>query len=184
VILTASLLAEVLADLAARVASTGSNVTVHVVGGAAIAIGVHPQRDATQDVDVWLNTDATGRRVVEEVAARIADERGWSRSWLNEEARGFIPESVGGKGSPDWQPYCAIDDVAVVVAHPRILFAMKLHAARGRRDFPDLAVLAGPAGIDSAATASALFEEYFPYDELKPRAREWLAAFFGGEAAG
>lgn len=178
-ILDARLVADVLAELATRAADAGVEATVHVVGGAAIAIAYDADRDATRDVDAWLNADERSKQGLLAVAEQIAVERGWPSDWLNEQAVVFFPDSVGGKGSPDWRGVCEVGGVAVVVAGERILFAMKLHAARGRRDFPDLAVLASVVGVSSVADAEAVFDEYYPRDSLKPAARRWLTSFFG-----
>ena len=72
----------------------------------------------------------------------------------------------------------AAGDVKVTVAVERVLFAMKLRAARGRRDSPDGAVLAEAAGITTAAAAIDVYDMYYPHDPLKVAAKEWLAAHF------
>ena len=169
-----------LGDLASQLAADGLIVTIHVVGGAAVALGYHPGRQATRDVDAWVNTAADTHPAVLAAAARLARDRGRPDGWLNEDAVMFIPESVGGVGDADWRPYLAVGNVSIVLAQPRLLFAMKLHAARGRRDLPDLAVLAGPAGITSVDDAVALYDAYYPYDDMKASAREWLRTFFEG----
>jgi len=170
-------------DLATRLAEQDLTVTIHVVGGAAVALGYHPERQATRDVDAWVNTAAGTHPAVIEAAARLAIDRGWPDGWLNEDVVMFIPESVGGLGDPAWRPFLAVDDVSIVLAQPRLLFAMKLRAARGRRDLPDLAVLAAPAGIGNVNAAVHLYDEYYPDDELKPAAREWLRVFFADDGA-
>lgn len=179
-IFTAALLARVLPDLAARLAERGVDVVVHVVGGSAVAIGYHPDRTATRDVDAWLNATTDAKAEVLSVAADIAAENGWPPDWLNENAVMFIPDSVGGAGSEHWRTYHTTGSVEVVVAAPDVLFAMKLHAARGRRDLPDLEVLAGAAGVATAREAVELFESYYPHDALKRTASAWLDRFFDG----
>lgn len=178
-IFTSDVLARVLPELAERVAATGVEVVIHMVGGSAVAAGYHPERDATRDVDAWLNARAEAKAKVFEVAALMATENGWRPDWLNEDAVMFIPESVGGAGSAHWRPYHTAGKVDIVVAHPEVLFAMKLRAARGRRDVPDLEILARVAGVTTAAAASTLFESYYPHDPLKPGAQEWISQFFG-----
>lgn len=177
-IFTADLLAQVLPELAQRVAARGVEVVIHVVGGSALAIGYHPGRDATTDVDVWLNASPAAKAQVLVIAGEMATQRGWRPDWLNENAVMFIPDSVGGAGSGHWRPYHTSGTVAVVVATPDVLFAMKLHAARGRRDLPDLEVLASEAGVTSAEAAIAIFESYYPHDTLKPTAHAWLSRHF------
>lgn len=141
-IFTTDLLSRVLADFAERLAAQDVEVVIHVVGGSAVALRYHPDRNATRDVDAWLNASADAKAAVLAVAADLAAEHGWHSDWLNENAAVFIPEAVGGAGSTHWLAYHTVGTVDVVVAAPDVLFAMKLHAARGRRDLPDLAVLA------------------------------------------
>lgn len=177
-IFTADLLARILPELAERLRSRGVEATIHIVGGSAVAIGYNHDRGATRDVDAWLNAATDAKVEVVDVAAELAAENGWPLDWLNENAVMFIPEAVGGAGSADWRPYHTAGKVGVVIAAPEVLFAMKLHAARGRRDLPDLEVLADAAGVTTAPAAVELFESYYPHDILKPAARAWLDRFF------
>jgi hypothetical protein len=181
VIFTAELLARTVPVLAERLAARGVEVVIHVVGGSAVALGYHPGRSATRDIDAWLNADADTKAVVLDVVAQLAAENTWPPDWLNENAVMFIPDDVGGAGSPHWRPYHTAGTVDVVVAAPDVLFAMKLRAARGRRDLPDLEVLAGAAGVTTEAAAIELFESYYPHDALKPAAHAWLEQFFSDE---
>jgi len=178
VIFTASLLARVLPELAGRLVARGVDVVIHVVGGSAIAVGYHPDRAATRDVDAWLNATTDAKAEILSVAAELASEHGWPQDWLNENAVMFIPEAVGGIGSEHWRTLHKTGSVEVVVATPDVLFAMKLHAARGRRDLADLDVLAGAAGVATAREALELFESFSPHDTLKRTAHAWLAQFF------
>jgi hypothetical protein len=58
----------------------------------------------------------------------------------------------------------------VVVADERTLLAMKMRASRGRRDEVDIKFLLDECGINSVDEALALYEEYFPEDDLPDRA--------------
>lgn len=177
-ILDADTLAAVLAELARRADEAGIEATIHVVGGAAIALRYNPERQATRDVDAWLNAREHAKRRLLDIAARLADERGWPDDWLNERAAVFIPDAVGGAGSADWYVVFDARGVQVTVANEQILFAMKLRAARGRRDFPDAAVLAAAAGVTTIDEAVELYDRYYPDDALKDAARDWLAGHF------
>ena len=57
--------------------------------------------------------------------------------------------------------------VTVWVAGPQHMLAMKLRAARGRRDETDIEALLDRCGIRSLAAAEELFERYYPDVELK-----------------
>jgi hypothetical protein len=180
VIFTAALLDSTLRQLVERLAARKVEVVIHVVGGSAVALGYNPDRPATRDVDAWLNASEVARQQVVAVVAELAAENGWPPNWLNENAVMFIPEAVGGSGSPHWRLYHRDDMVTIAVATPDVLFAMKLHAARGRRDLPDLDVLADAAGVSSQGAALELFDAFYPHDRLKPAARVWLEWRFGG----
>jgi hypothetical protein len=58
----------------------------------------------------------------------------------------------------------------VVVADERTLLAMKMRASRGGRDEADIQFLLDKCQITSVDDALSLYEEYFPEDELSPRA--------------
>jgi hypothetical protein len=66
----------------------------------------------------------------------------------------------------------------VTAASPRHIFAMKALAAR-TRDIDDLRLLAEMIGVDSAATAVQICEEFFPDDDIPPRSAAVLRELFG-----
>ncbi|HZM53616.1 MAG TPA: hypothetical protein VFC03_01165 [Acidimicrobiales bacterium] len=51
---------------------------------------------------------------------------------------------------------------------------MKLRASRGRRDEVDIQFLLARCGITTVGAALAVYEEYFPEDELPDRALPML----------
>ena len=59
---------------------------------------------------------------------------------------------------PAWVVIREVDSVVVEVGTPQLLLAMKLHAARGRRDFDDITVLIEACGVTTVQEAEALFE--------------------------
>ena len=61
-ILDADTVAQVLDELTLRAADAGIEATIHVVGGAAIALRYNPERLATRDVDGWLNAREDAKR--------------------------------------------------------------------------------------------------------------------------
>jgi hypothetical protein len=162
-----------LEQLARQLDADGLVLSIHVVGGAAMALEYNTDRQATSDVDAWVNGKPEVHAVVAAAVADIAVQRGWPDDWLNEKAVMFIPDSVG-SGPNDWRPTLTIGSVAIFVAQPRILLAMKLRAGRGRRDLPDLGPLVRAARIRTVQEAEEVFDEYYPHDDMKPLARHWL----------
>ena len=61
---------------------------LHVVGSACIALAYERER-TTLDIDVRVDA---GHRALEDAIREIAQERGLPQRWLNDQARGFIPE--------------------------------------------------------------------------------------------
>jgi hypothetical protein len=165
-----------LAELANKLHDADVAVTIHIVGGAAIMLTVRPDRTATVDVDSWINcgADDDTRAKVMGAAAEIARANpGISEDWLNENASRFIPDSVG--GNPDrWIALIDVGNVLIVAARVDVLLAMKLLAGRGRRDLPDVDALVVACGLTTIAEVEQLFDRFYPYDEMSPRARTWL----------
>jgi len=171
-----------LAELARRLDALGIEVSIYLVGGAAVALTVRPDRQLTDDVDSWINHhgDEGLRTSVFDVVAEIGRGRpGFPSNWLNDNAAQFIPESVTGDPA-DWTPFLAHGTVTIFAARPEVLLAMKLHASRGRRDLPDLPALLAASNVTSSSGAIAVFERFYPHDEIKARAVVWLEAHFAG----
>lgn len=66
----------------------------------------------------------------------------------------------------------------VTVAPVDLLLAMKLNAARGRRDSTDIDFLCTACGVNSVAAAEEIFDRYFPADVMATRAQAQLVARF------
>jgi hypothetical protein len=82
----------------------------------------------------------------------------------------------------DWTNLDVRDGVAIRVAGAQLLLAMKLFAARGRRDSQDIDRLLDACAIQDAEAAVSLFERYYPEEELSERALRQLHERFGGSA--
>lgn len=155
---------EALNDLARRAAGRGFNATVAVLGGAAIELHF-PGRGATRDIDALLFRDG-----LDEVIDEIAIERGWHKNWLNDGVRAFVSDH---DDPHQWNVLLQHRDVVVRIAPVAVLVAMKLKAARGRRDFSDLDLLLDDLEW-SQSEAQDCFDRYFPHDVLSARAQEYL----------
>ncbi|WP_250445467.1 DUF6036 family nucleotidyltransferase [Actinotalea sp. C106] len=162
-----------LTELATALADDGVSATLRVVGGAALALH-HMDRGVTADIDALLYGDG---EAVRHHVTRIARTRGWPEDWLNDAVKAYLPLS----GDPEWIQILVRDDVRVFVAPADMLLAMKLNAARGRRDSTDIAHLLDACSIRSVEAAEALFERYYPGEAMKERALADLTSRFTRE---
>ena len=162
-----------LGELAGELDAAGLELTIHVVGGAAIAMEYNTDRQATSGIDAWVNARPAVRQQVVDVVTQIAIRRRWPDDWLNEKAVMFIPEGVG-VGPQDWRLALEVGKVRVFVAQPMMLLAMKLRAGRGRRDLPDLEPLLAASGLHTIEDVQETFDAYYPHDDMKPLSRHWL----------
>ncbi|MGD0881022.1 MAG: hypothetical protein ABSB09_05595 [Acidimicrobiales bacterium] len=134
---------------------------IYLVGGAAMVLA-YESRFSTDDVDgSGYPTDA-----VLAAAEEIAEHRGLQPDWLHDSVKEYFPTFR----EPDWRPVFKVGTVEVVVADERTLLAMKMRASRGRRDEVDIQFLLDKCGITSVDGALAVYEDYFPEDELPDRA--------------
>lgn len=133
----------------------------------------HLDRSATADIDAFFAPVEPIRRV----AAAMAEERGWPEGWLNNKVTMFQSHF---DHEARWEPVVTNGPVTISVAPADLLLAMKLYAGRGRRDSDDIDGLLPVCGIRSVAEAEAIFDRYYPQEEIAPRARRQLAALFPG----
>jgi hypothetical protein len=140
---------------------------IFVVGGAAMALAYY-DRAATKDVDALF----APADLVAKAADAVGQARGYPSGWLNDAVKVFMPVH----GEQVHQPVLEVGSVSVSVAAPDLLLAMKLRAARGRRDLEDIAVLVGACGLTSVDEAKAIFEAFFPEHDLSVRALGALEA--------
>ena len=162
---------EALEHLVDELVKRDVSARITIVGGAAMAL-VHAPRPSTGDVD------ATYRPVeeVEAASAVVGDRHGYPPRWINNEVAQFSPP--GG----ELEPTILIErgGVNVCIAGPHHMLAMKLRAARGRRDETDIEALLDRCGIRSLAAAEELFERYYPDVELKELAVEVVQRHVNG----
>lgn len=98
--------------LAAKLERRGVVGQVHVVGGAAMLLAYN-SRVTTRDIDALFSTDGPMLEAIREVA----DEMGWPRTWLNNQASGYVSRTPG-EGAPVFDhPFLH------VVATPRSTFS-------------------------------------------------------------
>jgi hypothetical protein len=154
-----------LRDLVRRLRSAGQPSRIQIVGGAAIALTLNERRSATVDVDGPVSPPD----IVLATAAAIASERNWRSDWLNDAAAQFLPTGYG--RAAGWVTIYDADGVTVEVADAETLLAMKVYAAqkRGRRELEDLEVLIPAVGLTTVDEVEALYESFYPGDELTER---------------
>jgi predicted nucleotidyltransferase len=151
-----------------RLVQRGVVADVFIVGGAAMALAYDATR-VTRDVDSLF----VPHGVVLEEARSVAQDLGLPAWWLNEQASVYI----SGKDDPDKRRVFDHPGLRVTAASPRHIFAMKALAAR-TRDIDDLRLLADINGVDSAETALQICREFFPDEEVPPRAAAVLQELF------
>ena len=50
-------------ELATRLHAGGHQLTLHIVGGAAVMLTARPDRQSTVDIDTWINTSSEATRL-------------------------------------------------------------------------------------------------------------------------
>jgi predicted nucleotidyltransferase len=155
--------------LGERLVRRGVVADIFVVGGAAMALAYDATR-VTRDVDSLF----VPHGVVLEEAGNVARDLGLPPWWLNEQASVYI----SGKDDPGKRRVFDHPGLRVTAASPRHIFAMKALAAR-TRDIDDLRLLADTIGVGSAEVAMQIVGEFFPDENLPPRAAAILQELFG-----
>lgn len=85
----------------------------------------------------------------------MAEERSLPREWLNDRVRPMLPR-VFDEGQSE---VLSLPGLAVTVASPRHMIAMKARAARDARDLDDLVLLCDREGIDHVSDVFAIADE-------------------------
>jgi len=154
-----------LTDLIRELRADGRPAHLQIVGGAAIALMVNADRQATRDID---GPFTPADRVLA-AAARVAAARGWPSDWINNAAGQFVPTGFGRPA--EWRTIHDDGIVQVDVASAEMLLAMKLHAAQRRhlRDADDVGVLLRQLRVRSVPEAEAIYGGFYPGDEFSPR---------------
>jgi hypothetical protein len=166
-------LVDALDQLVDELVAANVNARIRVVGGAALVLVHDVDRGSTRDVD---SLGAHPREEVMAAAARVAARNNWPSTWINTNALMYAPDPD--HPEPAWETYLDRDGVVIEVATAELLLAMKLHAARGRRDTDDIEVLLDRCGLTSTAEAVELFESYYRAEVLSDRAEAKLRAIF------
>jgi hypothetical protein len=150
-----------------ELAKADERADIYLVGGAVMCL-VHHARPSTKDVDAWFSNSPA----VRSAAARVAEELSLPPDWLNDGAKGFIPD---GAGRDAWR---SMSHLSISYADAPTLLAMKCAAARGEEDARDIRFLLTHLHIRSADAALEVVLRYYPEDRLPVRARLLLEEMF------
>jgi len=126
-----------LSALGLRLVARGIVGELYVVGGAAIALAFDERR-ATRDIDAVFEP----KMIVYEEAARVADDLGLPKAWLNDGVKGFL-------AGPDPWPTSVFEvpGLRVQSASAEMLLALKCLAHRLGEDDDDVRLLAHHLGL-------------------------------------
>ena len=152
-----------------ELSAVGVRGEMFIVGGAAMAL-VYNTRRSTRDIDAVFEPKA----VIYETAERMATARGLEPGWLNDAVKGFLPAH-----DPASTVLFERPGLAVRIASPRYLLAMKVMAARVERDEDDISRLAELSGTASAAEVLDLVETAYPNVPIPPRVQYFLEELLG-----
>jgi hypothetical protein len=155
--------------LAAELDSMGVRGEMFVVGGAAMALAYNTRR-ATRDIDAVFEPKA----VIYKAAERVATTQGVDPNWLNDAVKGFLPGDDASSTVLFEQP-----GLAVRVASPRYLLAMKVMAARVERDEDDIIRLAELSGTTTVTAILELVQGAYPRAPIPPRVQYFLEEVLG-----
>lgn len=144
--------------LAADLDARGIEAEIRLIGGAALAIRYF-ERALTTDIDAALFPESA----ILELSEEFAVKEGFSLTWLNSDAKIFIP---GYGDSPEWFEVFRHGGVKIFVPTARALLAMKLNAARPGKDERDVAYLLALTHTQTIDEAQELFESFYPGDVI------------------
>jgi len=174
-VLSSDQLKVLLEEFAFRLGETGERLQCVVVGGAALALTVIPDRHATEDVDVFAQLTPKA----EEIVAALAKEHNLADpKWLNSKAQAFM-SPVAPINEQDLGVIFEHRDVVIRVLDANSLFALKCRAGRISKDGNDLLALADFLEITTIEEAKLVMDGYYAGEEvMKPNAHRILAEHF------
>jgi predicted nucleotidyltransferase component of viral defense system len=143
----------------------GVKGTILLVGGAALSL-YYFDRESTLDIDAALPNDSRVTEVIKEIAIREK----LPVNWINSDASmyfGFPPSSF-------WITKQQVGDITLKVASAELLIAMKLKAARGRRDNEDIVELFRILKIQEIEQVEQIYETIYAQETIPDSSRELL----------
>ncbi len=140
-----------------------------MVGGAGMALAYSTRR-VTKDIDAVFEP----KTAIYDAAAKVAEELGLPKDWLNDAVKGFLPGP-----DEDRRPVPNIPGIEVTTASPRYLLAMKLMAMRFGEDDEDIEILLRELGIQSTQEALDVLAAIYPLKEPPAKTRFFLEELLG-----
>lgn len=159
---------DLLTDLGDRLHRNGLKGEMLVLGGTAMALVFNKTR-RTKDIDAIFEP----KMRIYEMAEQIAREKGLSKGWLNDAAKGFIAKAPEGTR-------IVLDHPGLIVRapSPEYLFAMKALAGRDI-DIEDIETLINILGLRTFGEALDVVERYYPRDQIPGKVQFILEEIFG-----
>ncbi len=135
-----------------------------MAGGASMCLAFSA-RSATKDIDAIYEPKA----VINEIAIKIAEEKGLPKTWLNDSVKGFMNKSAVEK-KMHLKSYSHLKIYSVL---PEYLLAMKLMASRmdSETDKKDIVFLMKYLEIDTGEKARQILESIFKTEYILPKTR-------------
>ena len=142
------------------------NVVLEVsLYGGALMLLAYDARQSTKDVDAIIHPPDVGRRL----AAKVAEEHGWSDDWLNDDVKQFV---IMTETRHPWTPP-GLNAPALKISKPtaKYLLAMKVMACRKALpghpgDEMDIAFLLKKMEVRNLSEVERIIDQYFPDTEL------------------
>ena len=161
-----------LRSLVTELVSTTTEVTLQIVGGAALMLQID-REVLTTDIDSLHSSSD----LVQQAANKVAMQRNWPTTWLNDAVKMYASHH---DSESDWDIYIVDHGVQVLLARPELLLAMKLYAGRGQRDAVDIDQLLDACQIKSVSAATKVFDRYYPNESMSKKAMAQLSSRFQG----
>ena len=135
-----------------------------ITGGASMCL-VFSARSATKDIDAIYEP----KSIINEIAVKIALQKGMPESWLNDSVKGFMNAKAYEKKML-LKTYSNLKLYSVI---PEYLLAMKLMASRmeSETDKKDIIFLMKHLGIDTNEKANQVIEAAFKAEFILPKTR-------------
>ena len=173
-----------LQELSDRLGKTGQHGKILLLGGAAMIL-IHQNREGTKDIDAITDP----KSLIYEISEQMAKEHGLPEGWLNDAAKGFVPEQGKADYTTDGVPQ--FPNLTVFVTSSEMLFAMKALATRVEpqvdeaqsRDLEDLKTLAQFLGVKDTEDARRIISAFYPLNRIPARFWYVLDEILGKEDA-